>query len=138
MYETIGKTSAFKNNATIKQGLSSWQISSSEWKKNWEHQCALISQTMLSKTNTFNFYRKKSLNNFFLDDIFFVFWRFLDQIWLTKTGFWTNIKMYSFLSIQYLNILQFIKKLLFTTCAFCFMKNQEMVAKAFLMNVTKK
>ena len=33
--------------------------------KNWEHQYALISHTMLSKTNTFNFYSKKSLNIFF-------------------------------------------------------------------------
>ena len=40
----------------IKQGLSSWQISGIEWKKkNWEDQCALISHTMLSKTNMFNF-----------------------------------------------------------------------------------
>ena len=29
--------------------------------KNWEHQCALISHSMLSITNTFNFDRKKSL-----------------------------------------------------------------------------
>ena len=49
----------------VEQGLSSWQISSSEWKKNWEHQCALISHTILSKTNTFNFYRKKSIKFFF-------------------------------------------------------------------------
>ena len=70
----------------IQQGFSSWQISSSEWKKNWEHQCALISHTMLSKTNTFNFYRKKSLNTFFWMTIF-VFCRFLDQIRLQKTVF---------------------------------------------------
>ena len=31
---------------------------------------ALISYTMLSKTNTFNFYRKKFLNTFFLDEHF--------------------------------------------------------------------
>ena len=30
-------------------------------KKDWEHQCALKSHNMLSKTNTLNFYIKKSL-----------------------------------------------------------------------------
>ena len=55
----------------VEQGFGSWQISSSEWKKDWEHQCALISQNMLSKTNTFNFYRKKSLNTFFWMKILF-------------------------------------------------------------------
>ena len=30
-----------------------------------------------------------------------------------------------------------LQKLLLTACAFCLMKNQEMVAKAFFMNVTK-
>ena len=39
--------------------------SSSEWEKNWELKCALISHNMLSKTNTFNSYMKKSLNTFF-------------------------------------------------------------------------
>ena len=38
--------------------------------KNWEHQCALISPTMLSKTNMFNFYRKKSLQKKIWDDNF--------------------------------------------------------------------
>ena len=51
-----------ENSHQLKQGLSSWQIISSEWGKKWEHQCALISHTMLSKTNMLNFYRKKSLN----------------------------------------------------------------------------
>ena len=27
--------------------------------KNWEHQCALIFHTMLSKTNMFNFFKEK-------------------------------------------------------------------------------
>ena len=49
-----------------------------------------------------------------------VFCRFLDQIRLQKTVFWTNTKK-MFFSIQYLNILQFIK-LLLTPCAFCFIK----------------
>ena len=34
-------------------------------KKNWEHRFALISHTMLSKTNMFNFYRKKTIEIFF-------------------------------------------------------------------------
>ena len=50
---------------SLEQGLSSWQRSSSEWRKKWDHQCALISHTMLSKTNKFNFYRKKSLKKIF-------------------------------------------------------------------------
>ena len=69
--------------------------------KNWEHQCALISHTMLSKTNMLKFYRKKSLKKKFWMKIW-VFCRFLDQIWLQKTVFGLT-------SIQYLNVLQFIK-----------------------------
>ena len=38
--------------------------------KDWVHQCALISHNMFSKTNTFNFYIKKSLVIFFLDNFF--------------------------------------------------------------------
>ena len=77
---------------------------------------------MLSKTNTFNFYRKKSLNTFFLDDNF-VFCRFLDQIWLQKTVFWTNIKK-MFFSIQYLNILQLPKTFVDNTCVLSYKKTR--------------
>ena len=54
---------------------------------------------VLSKTNTFNLYMKKSLNTFFYEN--FVFCRFVDQI--------SNVFF-----IQYLNILQF------TTCVLVF------------------
>ena len=60
--------------------------------------CADISH-QLSKTNTFNFYKKKSFNKKNLDEIFCFFCRFLDQIRLQKTVFWSNIKK-MFFSIQ--------------------------------------
>ena len=53
--EALKKNPVESVSMLIQQVFSSWQISSSEWKKDWEHQCALISQNMLSKTNTFNF-----------------------------------------------------------------------------------
>ena len=81
----------------------------------WEHRCALISHNMLSKTNTLNFYMKKSLKKNILDGKF-DFCRFLDQIWLQKTVLWTNIEKNVFL-IQYLNIYN-LQKHLMTTCAF--------------------
>ena len=91
----------------IKQGSSSWQISSSEWEKDWEHQCALISHNMLSKTNTVYFYMKIHAAIFFwMTVLFFV-------------GFWIKFKSKKlffgltwkimFFSIQYLNNLQFTK-----------------------------
>ena len=45
---------------------------------------ALIYHTVLSKTNTFNFYRKKSLNKFFWGENI-GFCSFLDKIQLQKT-----------------------------------------------------
>ena len=59
----------------------------------WKHQCTLTFYNMLSKTNMFNFYMKKSLNTFFWMTIF-VFFRFLYQIWLQKSVFgltWTKM-----------------------------------------------
>ena len=84
------RISAF-NRAPLKQGFGSWQISSSEGKKYLEHQCALISQNMLSKTNTFNFFMTKTLNTFWWMNIFCCC-RFLNQIRLQKTLFKTHTK----------------------------------------------
>ena len=72
--------------APLKQGFGSWQIRSSEWKKDLEHQCALISQNMLSKTNTLIFYMTKTLNTFCWMNMFCCC-RFLNQIWLQKPCF---------------------------------------------------
>ena len=115
----------------LKQGFGSWQISSSEWKKDWEHQCALISQNMLSKTNTLNFYMKKTLNIFFLDDNL-GFRRFFNQIWLPKTVFWTNMEGNVFFNpiLKYFTIYNFF--FFDNMCVFLYKKNQELVAKAFL------
>ena len=76
--------------------------------KDGEHHRALISPILLSKTNMFNFYMKKSLNTFLGMNILF-FDMFLDWIWLQKTVFWTNIKIKYFFSIWQFNILQFTK-----------------------------
>ena len=60
-------------------------------KKDWEHQFVLISQNILLKTNTFNLYRKNHLTHYFWMEIL-LFFKFLKQIWLPKTVFWTNLK----------------------------------------------
>ena len=54
-----------------------------------------------------------------------VFLRFLDQIRLTKTGFWTNIEINVFFSIQYLNILQFIKTVVDNMCVLFYKKSRQ-------------
>ena len=64
--------------------------------KNWEHQCALIFRNRLWKTNTFNLYMKNHSTNFFGWTFGFFFCKFLDQIWLRKTVFWTNTEKNDF------------------------------------------
>ena len=55
---------------TLKRGFSSWQISSSEWKKRLGTSvCADISIYAL-KNQYVNFYMKKPLNTFFRDKHF--------------------------------------------------------------------
>ena len=98
--------------------------------------CADISHYTLKKNNTFNFYRKKSLNIFFWMKIL-VFWRFLDQIQPKKTGFWTNIEKMFFFSIQYLNILQFIKTVVDNMCVL-FDKNSRNGCKRIFDECDKK
>ena len=69
-----------------------------------------------------------------------VIFKFLNQIWLQKTVFCTNIeKTNVFFNpiFKYLTI-YLKKKLLLTPCAFCFIQNQEMVEKAFFEHVKKK
>ena len=50
------------DNITNRTGFKFMANKQFRMEKNWEHQCALISHTMFSKTNMFNFYRKKLLN----------------------------------------------------------------------------
>ena len=93
----------------LKQGFSSWKTSSSEWKKkDWEHQCALISHNIFLKNNTLNFYIKKSL-----------FW--------IKFG---SRKLSFGLRSIILMILN-SGKLVLIICAFCPITNQQMNEKHF-------
>ena len=66
--------------------------------------------------------RKKSLNNFFLDENF-GFLKVLDHNWFQKTVFGlTSKKM--FLLIQYLNILQFIRTVVDNMCVLFYKKSR--------------
>ena len=77
---------------------------------------------MLSKTNTFNFYRKKSLNNFF----WWKFW-FFEGFWIKfgskKLVFGLTSKNI-FFSMQYLNILQTIKTVVDNMCVLFYKKSR--------------
>ena len=63
------------------------------------------------------------------------FCRFLNQMRLPKTVFWTNIKK-MFFAIQYINILQLTKTFVDNMCALVLWK-QRNGCNIFFMNVTK-
>ena len=76
---------------------------------------------MLSKTNTFNFYRKKSLNKKKIDEIFF-----FKGLWIK---FCSRKLFLGLISIQYLNILQFIKTVVDTMCVLFYKKIKKWLQK---------
>ena len=89
---------------------------------------------MLSRTNTLNFYRKKTLNPFFLNENFGSLKVFGSNS-APKNWFLDKHRKKMFFSIQYLNILKFIKTVV-TNMYVLFYK--KWLLKHFFMNVTKK
>ena len=78
----------------IKQGLSSWQISSSEWKKIGNISTRWYLPLCSQKPICLIFIGNHSKRKIWMKIL--VCWRFLDQIRLQKTGFWTNIEKHIF------------------------------------------
>ena len=98
--------------------------------KIWEHECALISHTMLSKTNTLNFYRKKSLRHIFFGWQFWFFVGFWIKFGSEKLFFWTNIEKNVFFNPIF-KVLQ-----IYTNCCrqhvrFVFIKIKKWLQKPF-------